>query len=754
MKGWRRLVPAGFWRTEWFFGLLLSLGVLLAAAGGWLAGAEREARVLAQQLAGARPAERIAIIRLDAPGPDLAGAWSRLHYARLLDLLAAVHPRVIASTPPFAEPEINPAIDRLEHLRLFVELTAQGEPVPSVGMERIAGLLAEVRTALDGDAQLAASLARAGNVLLPLQAMAEGEMPASVSPSVLASRLAWRSEDGLGVPLVHLRPPLEALAGRAQGLGVLRPKPDAGEPWCKEHLVFAQAGQLYPSLSLAVAAHALGVEASAIGGRPGRDIRLGKLRIRTDPAGAVHPLLYPSRSGQPPFSVDFLGDVLSGRVPASKFADKIVLLGVLARDSSASPAAEPPVVVLAHSVSSILQGDQVVVPSWAKAAGLLAIVLVGAYLVLLLPRLASGRAAWLSLLLLCILLGAYFALLLGAGIWLPLLGPSGLLLVAWLFCVLRRLLQGQASPLALLPEAAVVLEASAVSPGARSSPPAGDELPRLGRYVLERVLGKGAMGKVYQGHDPQIRRPLAIKTMALAQEFDADALSEVRQRFFREAESAGRLSHPNIVTIHDAGEADGLAYIAMELLTGGDLQAHTRPETLLPRAVVLSLVARVADALDYAHRKHVVHRDIKPANIMYDALGDQVKVTDFGVARITDSSRTRTGMVLGTPSYMSPEQLAGQRIDGRADLYALGVMLYQLLSGRLPFVGDSLGKLMFSIANDAPFDILTIKPDLPAGIVAVVAKSLNKNPDRRYQQGAEMAAALRACLEQMESRKS
>jgi len=175
--------------------------------------------------------------------------------------------------------------------------------------------------------------------------------------------------------------------------------------------------------------------------------------------------------------------------------------------------------------------------------------------------------------------------------------------------------------------------------------------------------------------------------MALSQEFEADELQEVKERFFREAETAGRLNHPNIVTIFDAGEEHDLAFIAMEFLKGKDLAPYIKPDNLLPLPKVLSIIQRVADALSYAHTNNVVHRDIKPANIMYELESDTVKVTDFGIARITDSSKTKTGMVLGTPSYMSPEQLAGKKIAGHSDLFSLGVTLYQMASGHLPFTG-------------------------------------------------------------------
>jgi serine/threonine protein kinase len=274
----------------------------------------------------------------------------------------------------------------------------------------------------------------------------------------------------------------------------------------------------------------------------------------------------------------------------------------------------------------------------------------------------------------------------------------------------------------------------------------GIEKPMLGRYQVEKELGKGAMGIVYLGKDPKIGRVVAIKTMALSQEFEPDELADVKERFFREAETAGRLNHPNIVTMYDAGEEHDLAYIAMEFLKGKDLAPHVKPDHLLPLPVVLSIVARVADALGYAHKNNVVHRDIKPANVMYDPASDSVKVTDFGIARITDSSKTKTGMVLGTPSYMSPEQLSGKKVEGASDMFSLGVTLYQLVSGRLPFTGDSMAQLMFRIANEAHADIRRHRADLPACVAAIVNKTLAKEPEQRYQSCDQLAKALRLCM--------
>jgi serine/threonine-protein kinase len=260
------------------------------------------------------------------------------------------------------------------------------------------------------------------------------------------------------------------------------------------------------------------------------------------------------------------------------------------------------------------------------------------------------------------------------------------------------------------------------------------------------------MGVVYLGRDPKINRVVAIKTMALSQEFEADELDEVKSRFFREAETAGRLQHPNVVTIYDAGEEHDLAYIAMEFLEGHDLTRYTKPDSLLPLQTVLGIAFKAALALDYAHKHGVVHRDVKPANVMFEPGKKAVKLTDFGIARITDSSRTKTGMVLGTPSYMSPEQLSGKKVDGRSDLFSLGVMLYQMVSGKLPFQGESMATLMYRIANEPHQDIAVLRPELARQrpcLSAIINRALQKDVDQRYQNGADFARDLQACAKQV-----
>jgi serine/threonine-protein kinase len=256
-------------------------------------------------------------------------------------------------------------------------------------------------------------------------------------------------------------------------------------------------------------------------------------------------------------------------------------------------------------------------------------------------------------------------------------------------------------------------------------------------------LGKGAMGVVYRARDPMINREVALKAIPLATEFEGNELEEARTKFFREAEMAGRLSHPHIVTIYDAGEDGGTAYIAMELLRGRHLVEYTDAARLLPTHVAIELVARLADALQYAHASHVVHRDIKPANVMYDPPTGELKITDFGIARLTDTGRTRTGVVLGTPSFMSPEQLQGRLVTGRSDLFSLAVSLYQMLTGQLPFRSDTIPGLMMKIAQEPHPRICALNPSLPARLDAFFERALCKDPAGRYESGAAMAQALR-----------
>lgn len=267
---------------------------------------------------------------------------------------------------------------------------------------------------------------------------------------------------------------------------------------------------------------------------------------------------------------------------------------------------------------------------------------------------------------------------------------------------------------------------------------------RLGRYQIVRELGRGSMGVVYLGKDPTLQRMVAIKTMRLDLD-DPDHVKEIKERFFREAESTGRLAHPNIITVYDAGEQAGLGYIAMEYLEGTTLNAWCRKDHLLPVTRALEIIALVGDALDYAHERGVVHRDIKPANIMVTS-DSAVKVMDFGVARLNTATTSQTTVILGTPNYMSPEQLAGEAVDGRSDVFSLGVVLFELLTSEKPFEADTMASLLFKIAHEPHRSLRSLRSDLTAPMEAIVDRALQKDVARRYPRARDFAKDLRDCV--------
>jgi serine/threonine-protein kinase len=825
-------MKSGFWKSDWFLGAMVVVGVLLFSRFSELIPSlERTAYDFGVQATSRAPSERIAVIAIDDTSINNIGRWpwSREVHARMTDLLAGAKAKVIGNTVFFSEAQVDPGYVYITRL---LEVAARAEP----SSPEMVALLREAEQQLNTDRKLAESYARAGNVLLPMLFRIEqplGRPDRPLPEFVLKNAVAAQgSEEWPPLPTSSVQVPIDSIGSAAAGLGHLNANPDVDGGVRQEPLVLQYFDKYYPSLSMKIAAASLNLTPADIRVRLGEGVSLGRLQIGTDSALQMYTYFYQNREGQPAFQVDSFYDVLTGKIPAAKYADKIVLIGPTAAgvgSTSVTPVspAMAPVLTLAHSVSSILQEHFFVAPTWGYWAELLVILVVSIYVVAVLPRLNAGPALTVSGVLFVALLATHMTLMTSSGMWLQLMLPATLLLVGHGALVSKRFIvteraklksdesgaesnrmlglayQGQGQldlawdkfrqvPLseALLDNLynlgldferkrqfnkaeavfrymhgfnpkfrdletrlsrakqlseTVMLGGSSSHPGGTLQLGAGEK-PKFGRFEVQKELGKGAMGVVYLGKDPKIGREVAIKTMALSQEFEPEELAEVKERFFREAETAGRLSHPNIVTIYDTGEEHDFCYIAMELLKGGDLAPYVKPGKLLPMDQVVSIVARVADALGYAHRQGVVHRDIKPANMMYDPQTDTLKVTDFGIARLTDSSKTKTGMVLGTPSYMSPEQLAGKKIEGRSDLFSLGVSLYQMLCGRLPFEGESMAQLMFKIANEPPTEILSVNPDVPPRLRAFLLHALAKNPDERFQTGEEFAGALRATL--------
>ncbi len=271
-------------------------------------------------------------------------------------------------------------------------------------------------------------------------------------------------------------------------------------------------------------------------------------------------------------------------------------------------------------------------------------------------------------------------------------------------------------------------------------------ITQLGRYEILGILGEGAMGVVYKARDPLIERSVAIKTVSFSG-LTASESEAFEQRFYREARSAGCLNHRNIVTIHDVGKSDDLAYIAMELLEGQSLRQILDSGVVLTPEKAAKIATQVADGLAFAHRSGVVHRDIKPANIMVQPNG-RVKIADFGVALLPAGSRTLAGTVMGSPRYMSPEQILGKVVDGRSDIFSLGVVLYEMLSGVAPFEGEDLNAIFYRVINDIALPPSTRNRKVPAALDRIVARAMCKVPGERYSSARRMGVDLREFLDQ------
>ncbi|MBD3413209.1 MAG: protein kinase [Candidatus Aminicenantes bacterium] len=270
-----------------------------------------------------------------------------------------------------------------------------------------------------------------------------------------------------------------------------------------------------------------------------------------------------------------------------------------------------------------------------------------------------------------------------------------------------------------------------------------ENIKEIGKYKIIDVLGKGAMGIVYKAMDPDIDRVVAIKAIRFDLVSEETDLDEMMIRFIREARSAGKLIHPNIATIYDVVKSENMTYIVMQYIEGDSLQKVISSGKKMPLEKAVHLIAQICDALDYAHKNGIIHRDIKPANILMDKEGTPYLV-DFGIARVETSTITQTGRTVGTPSYMSPEQVMGKKVDKCSDIFSLGVLLYEILTGKRPFHGDSITTVIYKIINEEPFASTEIKKSLPSGFESIISKALQKEPQKRYQTCSQLKQELQA----------
>jgi|TARA_R110002073_G_scaffold293075_2_gene458570 CHASE2 domain-containing sensor protein/tRNA A-37 threonylcarbamoyl transferase component Bud32 len=839
-----------FWTSDWFAVLVIAIAMVIFSRSELLQGLERTTYDIGVRSAKHEPGDRVAIIAIDDESIENIGRWPwpRDIQADMIDKLRQAGAKVIGVTSLLSEAQTDPGLKTIRQLQNFYANSSLAhsadDDIHSADLTSLSEQLGSAALSLDTDRRLAASIGQANNVVLGMQmnpGVPLGNPDAELPPYVSQYQvLSDGAVSGLPFSTTSVVPPIAAFGEPAAGIGHIVTLLDVDGAVRFEPLLLNYYGQLYPSLSLVIAAKSLNlgpddIQTTASG------IRLGALNIGTDSNLLMNSYFYSKRDDRETFTADSFYDVYTGKIDPAKYKGRIVLIGATAFGLGSTlktplPRAMEPVKVVAHTVASILNEDFFTLPPWANALKWALILLVLGYLMFALPRLGAGLGAGLSLIFLVAFLGVEIILLGQEGLWLPMTLPAVFLFVGHLALTTKHFLiteqgkeksdkegaesnkmlglafqqQGQldmafdkfrrvppsddlmdvlynlamdferkrqfnkASAVynyiakhdasfrdikqrtkrANDAQDTIIFGAKAISggPGDTLIGEGGFEKPMLGRYQVEKELGRGAMGIVYQGRDPKINRVVAIKTLSLADEFEAEELQEIKERFFLEAEAAGRLNHPGIVTVYDAGEEHDLAYIAMEFLSGHDLLRYTKPDALLPVEKVLNLMLRAAEALDYAHTHTIVHRDIKPANLMYDPEIDQLKVTDFGIARVSNSSKTKTGMVVGTPSYMSPEQVTGKRVDGRSDIFSLGVMLYQMLTSELPFQAENATQIMYKIATEKHPNILETRPGIKRSapwISIVLNRALEKDIDKRYQRGQLMANDIKAVLKKM-----
>ncbi len=855
----------GFWKTDWFIGLVLTLLFLFAYVSGstLLRSLEYKMYDLGVSSSVEAAGNRIVILDIDDTSIELIGRWpwSRSVMADMLLKLKGAGARLVGVDVFYSEKEAGNSSNSAEQLfgllqkqgeALLAEAEALGAKGDQAGADAKfdeadkkfaeADQIAASALANNGDMRLTQATYEAGNVIMPM--FYEAGEPLGRPDANLPDYIERMSINNIGdvdetaspMSAVNISYPFDELAMVSSGMGYLNVSPSEDGVLRSEPLIVEYYGQFYPSMSLAMVAHDLNLTMDDVRINIGTSVELGALTIPTDKEMKISPKFYTSGAGDVNggFTHFPFYDVQSDKISANLFKDKIVLIGVTATGIGSSyltPVSGSMTSIDYHAnvIESILNEGFINAPEWAGMAELGFLLFVGLYLILLLPRLSAVVGTIISVSLFLMIVGVGFVLLADSGLWVQVMSAAGLLLVGHVVLTTKHFFASEEDREKISSESAEtnkMLALSFQSQGMldmafdkfRKCPPNDDILdavytlaldferkrqfnkatavyeyimetkpkfkdveqrmqrtkdagesmifgggtgggmgtlmitggakPTLGRYEIIKELGKGAMGVVYLGKDPKINREVAIKTMALSQEFEGDELQDVKDRFFREAETAGMLNHPNIVTMFDAGEEHDLAFIAMEFLDGTDLAPYTKKGKLLPQMATLKIVGKVAEALHYAGQQHVVHRDIKPANIML--LKDKtVKVTDFGIARVTASSKTKTGVVLGTPSYMSPEQLSGKHVDGRSDIFSLGVMLYEMLVGERPFKGDSMATLLFQIANEPHPDIREFDPNLPEQVSTLIDAMLVKDADKRLPNGGAVIRGIIACLKVM-----
>jgi CHASE2 domain-containing sensor protein/tRNA A-37 threonylcarbamoyl transferase component Bud32 len=609
-------------------------------------------------------------------------------------------------------------------------------------------------TLYSNDQLLALAMRKADNVVLPFYFEFKGptqeetpKIPRSLSHS------AYLLFDDLSrlpsLPLLQgssVFPPTPVLAEAAAALGCVNAYLDRDGLLRNDPAIVSYRDLYFPSMGIQLARLYLGLSGAEVKVTSSESILLGNHVVPMDDRGFVG-LNY--SGGRESFPYLSYKDVMEGKIEPVRFRDKLVLVGVTAaglHDLWSTPFGPgyPGVEKHATVVGNILD-DRFIARPDLSGIGEVAFMFISG---LVFVAVAGNRRFWL-LWLCCLLLlglalmGSYWGFA-AHNLWFKPLFPALFVLSLTLLLQVARL----PSP-TIVPEKVDETRLQPVETMVREGPeaPTEGEVSSVGRYQIESELGHGAMGVVYKAVDPKIGRSVAIKTIRLDHTLGAKQLEDLKERSLREAQVAGQLSHPGIVTIYDVVEKGGHLYIAMEFIEGQELSNFCDKESLLKPRQVTTIIGHICHALDYAHKEGVVHRDIKPSNIMLPKDG-RPKIMDFGITKMITSDATQTAAMLGTPSYMSPEQIDLEKVDGRSDLFSVGAMFYELLGGQRPFTGPNITAILKKITTEDPPPLVSINPQIHPKLAAVVSRLMAKSPEDRFQSGGEVVSVLKSLLEE------
>lgn len=680
------------------------------------------------------------IISIDEDSISKLGPWPwpRSYFSAIIDILTRSQAKTIGIDILFEHKDNDYIIDEIRNIEGSFKTLIQD---PSEHYDIFLNYIQEMETRIDHDKKLIESIKRSHNVILPVHFKLNQLIPD------LKQKPIAQMVDPLDLPLkpqvehlfsphtaISLSMPFSEISAVAVGLGHINVKPDI-DGQIREHILTVMyQDKYYPSLPLRAIIHYLGLHQKDLEILPPDGLRAGNRYFETD--NQINVRIQKGAVTIPKYS---FYDVLQGLVPGNNFKDRIVLIGGKSRllripgyhqlsDNFSLPEYHATV------IENLLSKTTINRPNWIHFTELSVMLLFGFFIAFVLPRNGLLGGIFFSMIFICVWTMGCVVLLSVENLWLKWIYPTMELLLGLIIIIPRQVFVTDKSLPPMLQT--MIQRHPQVHKG-------------LDKYDVSEELGRGMLGVVYRANDQENERWVAIKTIQLNTGRVSDQLENAKQLFIREARAASTLRHPGIIEIYDVGQENDLCYIVMEYLEANALNAHFTRKSLLPLRKVLHYIIQICEALSFAHQKWIIHGGIKPGNIFL-LRKDTIKVSDFGIDTFAKAIGNHTGELLFTPGYMSPEQVKGQKIDGRSDLFSVGVLLYHLITAELPFNGTSLSELMYNISHQEPVSPRSINPKIPSALELILIKALAKEPNDRFQSAESFARHLRVLDQKIE----